>query len=67
LLATAAVALALLVDVYSLGGGIAPQSSPYALGPMSVSGTIEGRAAYIDFTPTASTDRHVAKAHAGAR
>jgi len=66
LLATAAVALALLADVYSLGGA-APHASPYAFAPLSVSGTLEGRAAYVDFSPTASTDGHVAKAHASTR
>jgi hypothetical protein len=67
LLATAAVALALLVDVYTPGASVAPQSSPYALAPLSVSDPIEGRAAYIDSAPGQSTDRHVAKAHASTR
>lgn len=67
LLATAAVALALLVNVYSPGASVAPQLSPYALAPLSVSDAIEGRAAYVNSAHDRPTNRDVAKAHAGAR
>ena len=67
LLATAAVVLALCVDVYTLGSGVAPQASPYALAPMTASTPIEGRAAYVDAAYGEASARHAMKGHANTR
>jgi hypothetical protein len=66
LLATAAVVLALCVDVYTLGSSVAPQASLYALAPMTAS-PIEGRAAYVDAVYGESSIRHAVKGHASQR
>jgi hypothetical protein len=66
LLGTAAFVVALCLDIYALGSGVAPQASPYAMAPMSYSAPSEGRAAFVDATYAESPARPAAKDHAGA-
>jgi hypothetical protein len=57
LLATVAFVLALCLDIFAPGAGVAPQASPYALAPASLETPIEGRAAYVDSTHAGSPGR----------